>query len=534
MLDDPLLSWMGVVANSHYVSFGWFMNPRSGIELLERSVDLLRQSGISGIALYCVGALPWACALLFYFADMAYNSRSDQHLTEYSLLLTLLFLWKNVLQAIFTNKLYDSLTGEARPWIRWRMIRMILVTIAIQPLALIAIPLAIVATLPYPQVLGFFKNLQLFSASDVPQPASHSWRLSLGGSRQSWIALSIISLAALVTFLNCAVFFAILPQFLKMFFGMETELSRLGSRIVSPVLLVSVSLIVYLVFDPLLDAFFTLRCFYSQTVATGEDLRIDFRRAAAILAILAVIATALPAQTPIHTTDKLDTTIGKVLERDEFLWREPKEGKPPAWVEGISRAWNRAVDWVSALLKKLFDKGPDKSPPSMGADPNRSTLELLLYISAAIFLVALGAIFYWQRAGRNKPIVGAAVSAEALKVDLKDETVTADQLPEEEWLALAQDEAGKGEFRLATRALYLAGLNHLMHRELVSIRKWKSGQEYLGELERRARTYPQVPLVFSQSLQLFEKGWYGKHCVDGETYTHLLGQIEEIRRSANA
>ena len=117
---------------------------------------------------------------------------------------------------------------------------------------------------------------------------------------------------------------------------------------------------------------------------------------------------------------------------------------------------------------------------------------------------------------------------------MKDETVTADQLPEEEWLALAQDEAGKGEFRLATRALYLAGLNHLMHRELVSIRKWKSGQEYLGELERRARTYPQVPLVFSQSLQLFEKGWYGKHCVDGETYTHLLGQIEEIRRSANA
>lgn len=534
MLDRPLLSWMGAVANSHHVPFGWLMNPRSGIELLERSVDLLRRSGIPGIALYCAGALPWACALLFYFADMAYNSRPGQHLPEYSLLLTLLFLWKNIWQAVFANKLYDSLTGEARPWFRWRIIRMILVTIAIQPLALVAIPLAMVATLPYPQVLGFFKNLQVFSASDVPQPASHSWRLSLEGSRQSWIALSIISLAALVTFLNCAVFFAMLPQFLKMFFGIETELSRLGSRIVSPVLLVSVSLIVYLVFDPLLDAFFTLRCFYSQTVATGEDLRIDFRRAAAILLILAVTATALPAQTPTLVTNKLDTTIGKVLERDEFLWREPKEGKPPAWLEGISRAWSRAVDWVSALLKKLFDKDSDKSPPALGSDPNRRTLELLLYISAAVFLAALGAMFYWQRTRIHKPKVAATVSSEAVKIDLKDETVTADQLPEEAWLALAQGEAAKGEFRLATRALYLAGLNHLMHRELVSIKKWKSGQEYLGELERRARKYPQVPPVFAQSLQLFEKGWYGKHCVDGLTYTHLLGQIEEIRRSANA
>ncbi len=510
------------------------MNQRSGIELLERALELLRHKGLQGISIYAIGALPLACALLFFFADMAYNSRSNTHLAEYSLVLTLLFLWKNIWQAVFSNSLYDSLTGDVRPWTRPRILRMILVTTAVQPLALILLPIAIVATLPYPQVLAFFKNLQLFSAGEVPNPVSLSWRLSLYGAKQNYIALGVISLASLLTFLNCGFLLLTLPQLAKTFLGVESELARMGPGIASPVLMVAVCLIVYLVFDPLLDAFYTIRCFHSQTAATAEDLRIDFRRAAAIGLILMLTVTAMHAQQqPPPSANKIDKAIGKVLERDEFLWRAPKEGDTPAWLASLNRMWTSATDWFRELLKKLFDKDKDQSLPPSAGGADRSTLETMLFIAAAAFLVALGAIFYWQRSQTQTPIPGVATAMNAVPVDLKDETITADQLPEDEWLALASAEADKGEFRLATRALYLAGLNHLMHRNLVSIKKWKSGLEYMRELERRGRQWPQVPQVFGQHLLLFEQGWYGTHRVGGEIYQQLRSQIEELRRSAN-
>ena len=511
------------------------MNRSSGVELLECALELLRQKGLRSISIYAIGALPLSCALLFYFADMAYNSRSNTHLAEYSLVLTLLFLWKNIWQAIFSNSLYDSLTGEVRPWRRSRILHMILVTTAVQPLALILLPIAIVATLPYPQVLGFFKNLQLFAAGEISNPVGHSWRLSLHSAKQNYIALGVISLAALLTFLNCGFLLLTLPQLAKTFLGVESEMARMGPGIASPVLMVAVFLIVYLVFDPLLDAFYAIRCFHSQTAATAEDLRIDFRRAAAIGLILMLTVTTMQAQQqPPPSANKLDKTIGKVLERDEFLWRAPKEGDTPAWLTSLNRMWTSATDWFGKLLKKLFDKDKDQSlPPSTGG-ADRSTLETMLYIAAAIFLVALGAIFYWQRSQTQVPLLAAATAMSAAPVDLKDETITADQLPEEEWLALATAEADKGEFRLATRALYLAGLNHLMHRNLISIKKWKSGLEYLRELERRGRQSPQVPQVFGQHLLLFEQGWYGTHRVGSETYQLLRSHIEDLRRSGNA
>ena len=511
------------------------MNHHSGIELLERALELLRHKGLQGVSIYAIGALPMACALLFYFADMAYNSRSNTHLAEYSLVLTLLFLWKNIWQAVFSNSLYDSLTGDVRSWTRPRILRMILVTTAVQPLALILLPIAIVATLPYPQVLGFFKNLQLFSAGEVPNPVGLSWRLSLYGAKQNYIALGVISLASLLTFLNCGFLLLTLPQLAKTFLGVESDLARMGPGVASPVLLVAVCLIVYLVFDPLLDAFYAIRCFHSETAETAEDLRIDFRRAAGIGLILMLTVTAMHAQQqPSPSVNKIDKAIEKVLERDEFLWRAPKEGDNPAWLTSLNRMWTRATDWFGKLLKKMFDKDKDQSLPPLAGGADRSTLETMLFIAAAVFLVALGAIFYWQRSQTQAPVTGVATTLHAVAVDLKDETVTADQLPEEEWLALANAEADKGEFRLATRALYLAVLNHLMHRNLVSIKKWKSGLEYLRELERRARQSPQVPQLFGQYLLLFEQGWYGTHRVGSETYQLLRSQIEELRRSANA
>ena len=66
---------------------------------------------------------------------------------------------------------------------------------------------------------------------------------------------------------------------------------------------------------------------------------------------------------------------------------------------------------------------------------------------------------------------------------------------------------------MAFRALYLAALAHLAEHAVITIEDYKSNREYERELHRRAREMPDLTSAFSQSLQWFEKVWYGMHSV---------------------
>jgi len=124
------------------------------------------------------------------------------------------------------------------------------------------------------------------------------------------------------------------------------------------------------------------------------------------------------------------------------------------------------------------------------------------------------------------------VATSAAAVNLADESLTADRLPESEWLALADEWMAKGDFRLALRAMYLAALNHLSARELVSLRRWKSGLDYRRELARRARSKPNLPPAFSRGVAIFEQGWYGQHEVDRAMAESLVNDFNEMRTYA--
>ena len=123
-----------------------------------------------------------------------------------------------------------------------------------------------------------------------------------------------------------------------------------------------------------------------------------------------------------------------------------------------------------------------------------------------------------------------------LPIDLADESVTADQMPESSWLQLAEELLAKGDCRLALRALYLAGLNYLGQKDLISVRRWKSGRDYRQELERRSRAHAltdaNLTPAFARNLFLFERGWYGRHAVDRADVEAFAQGWEEIRRYA--
>jgi hypothetical protein len=149
---------------------------------------------------------------------------------------------------------------------------------------------------------------------------------------------------------------------------------------------------------------------------------------------------------------------------------------------------------------------------------------------AGIAAAALGVLLYrlWRQGGWRRP---EAVRAEviAAKPDLADERVTAAQLPEDEWLALARELIERGELRLALRALYFAGLAHLAQRELVSLAQFKSNRDYELEVGRRARGQADLRSAFGAAVRAFDRSWYGRHEVTPAGLEDFRSNLERIR-----
>ena len=112
--------------------------------------------------------------------------------------------------------------------------------------------------------------------------------------------------------------------------------------------------------------------------------------------------------------------------------------------------------------------------------------------------------------------------------DLGDERVVASQLPADDWLKLARELMGKGELRLALRALYLASLAHLAQREMISVARFKSNRDYERELRRRARALPDLLSAFAENVGIFDRAWYGLHDVTEEAVQRFQSNLEKI------
>ena len=99
------------------------------------------------------------------------------------------------------------------------------------------------------------------------------------------------------------------------------------------------------------------------------------------------------------------------------------------------------------------------------------------------------------------------------EVNLESDQIIATQLPENEWLRLAQEKIDSGDYRLAMRAFFLATLAHLGERKLLMIRKSKSNGDYVRELALRARDRNDLRGMFTESVRTFDWAWYGWHDV---------------------
>ena len=116
--------------------------------------------------------------------------------------------------------------------------------------------------------------------------------------------------------------------------------------------------------------------------------------------------------------------------------------------------------------------------------------------------------------------------------DLADEGLAANQLPDDEWSALARQKIAAGEFRQALRALFLAILALLGSHHFIAIERWKSNRDYEKELSRKAKTRSDLLALFAQSRLGFERCWYGADSITLQDLESYQSVYERIKHAA--
>jgi hypothetical protein len=323
----------------------------------------------------------------------------------------------------------------------------------------------------------------------------------------------------------------------------------------------------YLSVDPILKVVCMLRCFYGESLTSGEDLRAELKRirrpAGTVIAAIVVTlmlgwtlsaraaedrsGTASPPAASAEprsavSPQQLDQSIGEVIQERKYTWRMPRETtqvKPEKsaisrFIEDVLRTvrdWIRTVwRWVDELLRKLFRREPRFDGGGLGSGW-AAGLNAAFYILIAAALAALGYLIYRMWRGRQPSLAVAAQPVQPAP-DLADENVGADQLPVDGWTRLARELLDRGEFRLALRAFYLASLAHLADRNMIQIARFKSNRDYQNELNRRAHGFPDVLQVFGGNVLVFERIWYGMHAATREMVEQFASGIERMKGAA--
>ncbi|NQU40670.1 MAG: DUF4129 domain-containing protein [Lentisphaerae bacterium] len=317
------------------------------IELVSEAVHLVRTAQASSLATYYIGTIPFVVGLLFFWSDMSRSAFAPERCFTASLCLALLFIWMKCWQAAFAGGLLDRVSGRtAQPWTFRRVVQVAAIQLALQPYALIALPISLLITIPFFPLYGFYQVLSPLGDgryATARETARVSWRSATYSPRQNaiviwllspWILAAAMVLAfglsrlvisfmpelhymhgliwfilALLLMLKTALVFSplgcvvignvallliMIPSLLRAMLGIETSFTLSGwHAIFNTTFLFSVFSMAYLCLDPLAKAAYVLRCFYGESVRSGADLRVELKelvtRTGRTLAIMAVV-----------------------------------------------------------------------------------------------------------------------------------------------------------------------------------------------------------------------------------------------------
>jgi len=584
---------------------------QGALEMIEEVFHLLRVAPAGAVAAYYVGTLPFVLGLLYFWADMSKSAFAHIRAAQGAALLTVLFVWMKTWQTVYARQLWGELRGHIPPrWSLPRLIRTAVRQTIVQASGLILLPAALLAAVPFPWTYAMYQNTGVLddgARGSVRGLVGRAVELARPWPKQNliliWALSPFVMLTAVVLFLvlmpiaqaltpawtagvlvlygaiyilvvmplspfgvvvavNIATAILIVPSLLNTFLGVQTAAVTSPGSILNSTFFAVVCALTYCCMDPLMKAAYVLRCFYAESLHTGEDLRVQLKRsrtkAAALLALfvagllLANPATARqtpPPQTPVlqSKTQHLKSNIlSEALDRElqdrRYAWRLPRvmasdeqEGPVAAFLRGVAETiggwWQTVRGWLEKLgdwLDRLF---PEQGAPRAGRSLTSvaGILRLSLYALVAMLVCAVAYMAWrvWQQ--RREHVLRVDAAPVAAAPDLEDEATGADALPVSGWLALAHDLAEHGNLRLALRAAFLASLAALAEKGFVQVARFKSNRDYRDELARRAHAEPAVFDLFAQSTGLYERVWYGAHATTRDMLDRVLANQEQLR-----
>jgi hypothetical protein len=249
--------------------------------LLEEAVHLLRLSPWSVLGAYYLGSLPFVLGLLYFWADMSRGSAAYEHCAPAAFGVSVLFLWMKTWQAIFARRLNARITGRSVATMTLSgFCQAALNQSILQPSGLFLLPLSLLFVLPFGWFYAFYQNITAFGAEGVApkhvfQRAARQAQL---WPKQNHFLLAALLLFGVIVFLDVAIGLATVPSLLKMWFGIETVFTRSPWGLFNTTFVATVGALTYLCLDPLVKAAYLLRCFYGESLHTGEDLRAELRQ----------------------------------------------------------------------------------------------------------------------------------------------------------------------------------------------------------------------------------------------------------------
>ncbi len=530
---------------------------KGALEILEEAAHLLRRAPAGCLVTFYLGSLPFVLGLLFFWSDMRRSAFAYRYAGEASLGVALLYLWMKGWHAVFARQLRACLSGAASApgWRGW--LRLSIVQATVQPTSLFVLPFALLVTLPFGWVYAFYQSDTVTGEIRAARRQAELW------PKQNHLVIATLFLFGIFVFLNLATALLAAPQLLKTLFGIETASSRSLWSLLNSTFFMVVLGLTYLALGPLAKAAYVLRCFYGDSLRTGEDLKADLRSvvlslrrgvAAALLAAAllgaAAPAFALVAAAPVEEARgvppaDLDRAIREVIARREFAWRLPRQ--PPPQEERRKGILGRFFDAAFGTLARLRDRALRaiarllawidrvffrrlRTAPVSGASPAWLTsVQGLLALLLTAVACAAGLLLWNARRRARRVVLSEAVAAAP---DLETEDSAAGDVPVEQWMERARDLIGRGELRQAVRALYLASLSYLARRDLITLARFKSNRDYETELRRRGRSRPALPDLFAENVTIFERVWYGRHEATQDLVRAFATNLEGMQADA--
>lgn len=591
---------------------------RPFLDLLEESLHLLRSAPLAITLHFYFGTIPFVLGLLFFSMDFSQSSYSDAEAALAALGLALLYAWMKTCQAVFCQQLRHWLCGSsADSWKARKLSGIFFQQLIVQPTSFVVIPLSLVIALPFGWTYAFYQNISVLGDGTEPslkKLSGRAWHQASLWPKQNhmgiWLISPLLFVAAstlmLVMFyifarinpywmhapqayfviisllllavglianpcgavvtLNIGVALCLLPHLLKMLTGIETIFTLGPSYMLSATFLITVCSLTYLTLEPLVKSFYVLRCFYGDSIRTGEDLKAGMQalslrrlaRTAALLFFLPGATFQAPAQTgeaagdvPARaiSVEDFDRTIDRVMSERKYSWRNPDEITPETREKGmfgyfldaladrlketaksLGEMIGKIIEWWDSLFKRNESNPSDRSlAPSGGSWP--LALQVALWVlSVLLTFLLIRCLLPGFR--RKKAATAPAQPASApIKPDLASEAVTAADLESDEWEVLGKKLMQDGELRLALRAFFLSSLSFLGRKELLQLKRHKTNREYERELRRHVHSQPEVLQCFSQNLALYERSWYGVHEATPEALRLFTQNQHSIRQS---